>query len=621
MVNILGISAFYHDSAAALVCDGEVVAAAQEERFTRRKHDPSFPVLAARWCLDEAGLGLGDIDAVVFYEKPLLKFERLLTSYAERAPRGLRQFLVSMPQWLSEKLAARNSIREGLKRIEAGAGGKVQLWFGGHHRSHAASAFFPSPFDHAAVLTVDGVGEWATATIGEGRGNRLHLLRELHWPDSVGMLYSAFTYWLGFRVNSGEYKLMGLAPYGDANSERTRNFEQMIRRDLVDVRSDGSIRLNRDRFDFETGLRMVRDGAWDDLFGFGRRLERDDILPHHADLALAIQRVLEDIVLRMACTAREMTGASNLCLAGGVALNCVANAVLRDRAGFDSIWIQPAAGDAGGALGAALDAWHSRCGGARTVDGTGDRMRGALLGPGIDDKDVEKVARRHRAPNVHLEDEGELCDRVAAMLADGKVVGWVQGRMEWGPRALGNRSILADARDPEMQRRLNLKIKFREGFRPFAPVVLAERTGEWFEPGSPSPYMLFTAQVCANRMLPGVDQQSAGRPWRQQLYVARSQVTAVTHVDGSARLQTVHAATNPRLHRLLAAFEKLTGCPVLVNTSFNVRGEPIVCSPEDAYRCFLNTEMDVLVVGDRIFTRDQQDPEVIRLMRVGAGVD
>lgn len=618
-MDILGISAFYHDAAAALVRDGEVVGAVQEERFTRVKHDPSFPVNAVRWCLDEGGIGLADVGAVVFYEKPLLKFERILTTYVDRAPRGLRQFVAAMPGWLTEKLAARGVLRDGLARVDPDAS-RVPLWFSGHHRSHAASAFFPSPFDHAAVLTVDGVGEWATATVGEGRGNRLRLLRELRWPDSVGMLYSAFTYWLGFRVNSGEYKLMGLAPYGDPQSDRTMAFEAAIRQHLVDVREDGSIRLRRQRFDFETGLAMVRDGAWDDLFGFPRRGERDEIAPHHADLALAIQRVLEDVVLRMAHTARRLTGARHLCLAGGVALNCVANGVLRDRAGFDAIWIQPAAGDAGGALGAALDAWHSRCGGARQADGGRDRMRGALLGPGIDDSDVVRVARRHRAPNERIEDEAELFDRVAALLAEGRVVGWVQGRMEWGPRALGNRSILADARDPQMQRRMNLKIKFREGFRPFAPAVLAEKTPEWFEPGGASPYMLFTAQVRSERMHEGAG-DVAGKPWREQLYVARSQVTAVTHVDGSARLQTVHREVNPRFHGLLAAFERRTGCPILVNTSFNVRGEPIVCTPEDAYRCFLNTDMDVLVVGDRIFLREDQDPDVVRGMRVGAGID
>mgnify|MGYP000962569831 CR=1 FL=1 len=620
-MDILGISAFYHDAAAALVRDGEIVAAAQEERFTRKKHDPSFPANAARWCLEEAGTRLSDIDAVVFYEKPLLKFERLLTSYAEVAPRGIRQFVAAMPGWLTEKIAARRSVREGLAKVDPGATRRPPLWFGGHHRSHAASAFFPSPYDHAAVLTVDGVGEWATATIGEGKGNRLRLLRELHWPDSVGMLYSAFTYWLGFRVNSGEYKLMGLAPYGDPDSQRTRAFQQTILDRLVQVREDGSIRLDRRRFAFETGLKMVRDGDWDSLFGFPRRRETDEILPHHADLALAIQRVLEDIVLRMAVTARTLTGARHLCLAGGVALNCVANGVLRDRAGFEGIWIQPAAGDAGGALGAALDAWHTRRGGPRESAGTSDRMAGGFLGPGIDGREVHRVARRYGAPNRRFDDPAGLCQHVAGLLADGKVVGWVQGRMEWGPRALGNRSILADPRDPEMQRRLNLKIKFREGFRPFAPAVMAGKAAEWFSPGCPSPYMLFTAQVRPERRRDDATRGLAGHPWREQLYVARSEITAVTHVDGSARLQTVHEETNPLFHRLLQAFESRTGCPVLVNTSFNVRGEPIVCSPDDAYRCFLNTGIDILVMGDRVFLREDQPEEARRSLKVGAGTD
>ncbi len=613
-MKVLGISAYYHDSAAALVAGGEIVAAAHEERFSRRKHDPRFPAGAIRFCLSRSGLSLRDLDAVVFYDKPLLKFERLIETYRAFVPRGVAQFVTAMPVWMKEKLFLREVLRkemaqalgrESTKAWKPGTNGP-ELLFSEHHLSHAASAFFPSPFREAAIVTVDGVGEWATGTIARGEGSSITLFREQHFPHSVGLLYSALTYFLGFKVNSGEYKLMGLAPYGDPASSRVADYENRIRERLVDVKEDGSIWLNMEYFDFAAGLKMIRESKLEELFGFVLRKEEDELQSHHCDLALAIQRVTEDIVLKLAGEAKRLTGSSNLCLAGGVALNCVANAAVLRSGLFDGLFIQPAAGDAGGALGAALAVSCIRGGRERRVDGRGDAMKGSFLGPDYSEADVEGVARRHSAPFLKFDDFDRLCDEVAGLLDDGKVVGWFQGRMEWGPRALGNRSILADARNPEMQKKLNLAIKYREGFRPFAPVVPEEDARKYFEISVPSPYMLLVADVVPERRRPLPDGYRAGG-WREQLYFERSDIPAVTHIDFSARLQTVSRATNERYWKVLKAFERRTGCAVLVNTSFNVRGEPIVCTPDDAYRCFMATEMDFLVMGNCLFDKEEQD--------------
>jgi len=602
---LLGISAFYHDAAAALLEDGQVVAAAHEERFTRMKHDPSFPAHAVRFCLERAGATLDSLDAVVFYDKPLLKFERLLETYYAHAPRGVRQFVASMPIWLREKALLKRLLRRELAAIEPCDRAGLKLLFSEHHLSHAASAFFPSPFDEAAVVTLDGVGEWATGSICAGRGRDISILREQRFPHSLGLLYSAFTYYLGFKVNSGEYKLMGLAPYGDPASDFFSKAERLIRYNLVDVREDGSLWMNQDYFDYAAGLRMIREDRWEDLFGFPARRPDDPLKPEHCHMALAIQKVTEDVVLRTARTAKGLTGASNLCLAGGVALNCVANGEILRSGLFERIWIQPAAGDAGGALGAALAVYHGHFREERPPRSGGDAMQGAYLGPEFSDDEIVRVLRRRGARWTRLDDFDELCRTVARLLAEGRVVGWFQGRMEWGPRALGNRSILGDARKPEMQRRLNLKIKFREGFRPFAPSVLAERAGEYFDLDAPSPYMLLTAPVRDARRRP-LPEGLSSLPWREQLYRERSDVPAVTHVDFSARLQTVHRDTNPRYWRLIEAFREETGCALVVNTSFNVRGEPIVCTPLDAYRCFMRTDMDHLVLGDLLLHKAEQ---------------
>ena len=573
---ILGLSAFYHDSAAALLVDGRIIAAAQEERFTRKKHDPAFPANALAYVMAESGLRLSDLSAVAFYDKPYLKFERLLETYHGFAPRGLRSFIAAMPVWIKEKLMMRTMLKEELAK--AGEGDPLVL-FPEHHLSHAASAFYPSPFPEAAILTVDGVGEWATSTIGFGRGRELTILRELHFPHSLGLLYSAFTYYTGFKVNSGEYKLMGLAPYGNPDSERVQRFKSLILDQLVDLREDGSLLLNMDYFDFATGLTMCRDDKWESLFGVPRRPRETLLDQRHMDLALAIQQATEEIVLRLAETAKELTGADYLVMAGGVALNCVANGKLIRRGTFKDIWIQPAAGDAGGALGAALAGWHIWQGQERQVPNPRmDNMAGSYLGPEFGADDILRVARRHRAPYQHYPDYADLVRDVAALLAQGQVVGWFQGRMEWGPRALGNRSILGDPRHPEMQKRLNLKIKYREGFRPFAPSVLHEETANYFELDRPSPYMLLVAPVKEERrrpLPPGYDNLELF----DRLYHLRSDVPAITHVDYSARIQTVHQETNERYWRLIRAFKELTGCGLIVNTSFKVRGEPIKLSP------------------------------------------
>ncbi len=604
---LLGISAFYHDAGAVLLHDDRIIAAAQEERFTRKKHDPSFPVNAIRFCLSQGGVNLSDLAAVAFYDKPFLKFERLLETYYAFAPRGLRSFLAAMPVWIKEKLLLKNLILTELAEIgglDKKARNGLNLLFPEHHLSHAASAFYPSPFAEAAILTIDGVGEWATASICHGQEQEITILRELRFPHSLGLLYSAFTYYLGFKVNSGEYKLMGLAPYGDPQASQVQEFIDLIRSRLVEVQEDGSIWLDLSYFDYATGLKMVREERWQELFGFPRRRPEDELRPEHCNLALAIQKVTEEIVLNMAREAQRLTGARYLCLAGGVALNCVANGRLLQEKLFDDIWIQPAAGDAGGALGAAYCAYHIHAGQPRVCQPP-DRMQGSYLGPEFDDLDILSVARQYQAPYQRFENFADLCARVAELLDQSQVVGWFQGRMEWGPRALGNRSILGDARNPEMQKKMNLKIKYREGFRPFAPSVLAELAGEYFDLDRPSPYMLLIAKVRDKYTKP-LPPHYHNLPWREKLYYVRSELPAITHIDYSARLQTVHRETNPRYWQLIKAFQERSGYGVIVNTSFNVRGEPIVCTPEDAYRCFRRTEMDFLVLGDYLFDKKEQ---------------
>jgi carbamoyltransferase len=598
---ILGISAFYHDSAAALVVDGEIVAAAHEERFTRVKHDAAFPRHAVAYVLDEAGLELGDITAVAFYDKPYLKFERLLETYHSFAPRGLKSFLAAIPVWIREKLFMRQMLRQEFEKL---GGVSPKLIFPEHHLSHAASAFYPSPFSEAAILTLDGVGEWATSTIGVGRENKIEMLRELDFPHSLGLLYSAFTCYCGFKVNSGEYKLMGLAPYGTSGSPRVEKWKGLILAELVDLRADGSFLLNMAYFNFAVGLTMCVNRKWEKLFGLPQRKPEAALDQNHMDLALAIQEVTEEIMLRLAGTARALTQSDYLVMAGGVALNCVANAKLLRSGLFKDIWVQPAGGDAGGALGAALAGWHIFLDKPRKC-GSRDAMHGTLLGPEYGAKEIVKVARRHQAPYQAYADFGALCRDVAGLLAAGQVVGWFQGRMEFGPRALGNRSILGDARHPDMQKKLNLKIKYREGFRPFAPSVMEECLGEYFELDRPSPYMLLVAPVRRERRnsLPSGYQSLS---LYERLHHPRSDVPAITHLDYSARIQSVNPEVHPRYWQLLDAFRRRTGYGLIVNTSFNVRGEPMVCTPADAYRCFMGTEMDYLAMGDFLFSKKEQ---------------
>jgi carbamoyltransferase len=598
-MRILGISAFYHDSAAALIEDGHTVAAAQEERFTRKKQDANFPRQAIEYCLRAGGLDLDEADYVVFYDKPFLKFERLLETYLAFAPKGFRSFRMAIPLWLREKLFLKQLLRDELRELAADFDWEKRLLFTEHHQSHAASAFFPSPFEEAAILTMDGVGEWATTSIGYGRGNDIRMIKELHFPHSLGLLYSAFTYYTGFKVNSGEYKVMGLAPYGEPR------FAQLILDNLIDLKADGSFQLDQSYFDYCTGLRMTNE-KFDALFGGTPRKPEEWLTQRHMDLAASIQAVTEEAVLRLARAAAADTGGGNLCLAGGVALNCVANGkVLRDGR-FKRIWIQPAAGDAGGAIGAALAAYHIHAGKPRGLDNRLDGMQGGYLGPAFDDDESARRLKAAGARCVQL-DPDALIDRAAGDLADGKALGWFQGRMEFGPRALGNRSIIADARSPKMQSLLNLKIKYRESFRPFAPAVLHEDVSDWFELDRESPYMLLVADVVERRRraMTGSEQALFGI---EKLNVARSEIPAVTHVDYSARVQTVHGETNPRFHALLSAFKARTGCPILVNTSFNVRGEPIVCTPEDAFRCFMGSELDGLAVGNLYLEKSAQDP-------------
>ena len=590
---ILGISAFYHDSAAALVADGEIVAAAQEERFTRKKHDEEMPLSAIEHCLRASGLEAAELDYVAFYDKPLLKFERLLETYLAYAPRGFDSFRRAMAVWLPKKLHTRRELHRGLGRSF-----KRRIVFTEHHEAHAASAFYPSPFDQAAILTLDGVGEWATASIGVGRGPRIELMQELHFPHSLGLLYSAFTYFCGFKVNSGEYKLMGLAPYGEPR------FADVIRDRLLDVKDDGSFRMDMRYFEYCAGLTMT-GRRFAKLFGGPARRPETPITQREMDLAASVQLVTEEIVLRMVRHVHRTTGQRHLCLAGGVALNCVANGRIRREGPFEELWVQPAAGDAGGALGAALFVWHQLLGRERTAH-PGDSQRGSLLGPRFSDGDIARFLDERAIPHRRCAGEPEVLDRTSDLLAAGKVVGWFHGAMEFGPRALGARSILGDARDPEMQATMNLKIKFRESFRPFAPSVLRSHVHEYFETREEEdePYMLVVAAVHPSKRRAVV--KGDGHLGLERRKLARSVIPAVTHIDGSARVQTVDEGRNPRYTRLLEAFECKTGCPVLINTSFNVRGEPIVCTPEDAYRCFLATEMDALVLEDFLLLKEEQ---------------
>jgi len=599
-MRILGISAFYHDSAAAIVQDGQIVAAAQEERFSRQKHDARFPRHAIEYCLFEAAASLADLDYVVFYDKPFLKFERLLETYLALAPRGFRSFSMAIPLWVREKLFQRSLIAGHLRKISSECAFGDRLLFVEHHLSHAASAFFPSPFEEAAVLTMDGVGEWATTSIALGSGNRLRILREIHFPHSLGLFYSAFTYYNGFRVNSGEYKLMGLAPYGSPK------YAALIRDRLIDVKDDGSFRLNLEYFDYATGLRMT-NRKFDGLFGGPARRPEEALTQRHMDIAASAQAVLDEIVLRLTRSLARDTGATNLCLAGGVALNCVSNSKVLGDGRFRHIWIQPAAGDAGGAVGAALAAYHLHRGQPRSAQPS-DGMQGAYLGPAFSQPEIE---RRLRAAGAHIEvlSPHDLLRTSIDALEAQKALGWFQGRMEFGPRALGSRSILADARSPAMQSVLNLKVKFRESFRPFAPAVLREDVAQWFDFDGDSPYMLLVADVAASRRCPLAPRQESVSGL-EKLAAIRSQIPAVTHVDYSARIQTVHRETNPRFHALISGFKERTGCAVIVNTSFNVRGEPIVCTPEDAFRCFMGTDIEVMAVGDCLLRKEDQDPSL-----------
>ena len=601
MTTVLGLAAYYHDASATLIDDGEIIAAAQEERFTRKKHDAAFPSNAIKSCLEEHALRLADVDYIVFYEKPFLKFERLLETYISFAPRGIRSFNTALPIWLREKLFQKDLIAKELRVIDSNFDDTGKLHFSEHHLSHAASAFYPSPFKEAVVLTLDGVGEWATTTAAIGSGNKLDLKREIKFPHSLGLLYSAFTYYCGFRVNSGEYKLMGLAPYGEPR------FKDKILNSLIDVRPDGSFWLDQSYFNYCTGLTMTGP-KFDDLFGMPRREpETEELTQFHMDLASSIQAVTEEVIIKLAKGLREEYGIPNLCLAGGVALNCVANGKLQKEKIFDRIWVQPAAGDAGGSLGAALALWHKEFDNQRQVKG--DRMKGSYLGPIYQKNTI--IAELKSAGAIFTElDKEKVIKKTAEALAEGKAVGWFNGRMEFGPRALGNRSIIADPRSPLMQKTLNLKVKFRESFRPFAPSVLCERANQWFELDCESPYMLLVANVHKNHKIE-MSEEDQNLFGIDKLNIARSNIPAVTHVDYSARVQTVSKDTNPTYHALISEFQSITGCPVLVNTSFNVRGEPIVCSPTDAFKCFMGTDLDLLVIENILLRKTDQDQSLI----------
>ncbi len=597
-LNILGVSAFYHDSAAALLINGEIVAAAQEERFSRKKHDSDFPSLAIHECLKIGNINLNQIDAVIYYDKPWLKFERILETYYALAPRGAASFRAGLPVWLKEKAMLPRLIRKHIPK-------NIPLKFSHHHLSHAASSFYPSPFESAAIMTLDGVGEWSTATIAHGLGKSLKIIRELHFPHSIGLLYSAFTQYCGFKVNSGEYKLMGLAPYGRHGHERIHYYVSQIKTHLCHIFEDGSIWLDQTYFSYTTGLEMVNRHQWERLFGFPIRESEAGLTQEYCDLALAIQIVTEEIVIKMARTARILTGEKNLCLAGGVALNCVANAALLRAKVFDNVWIQPAAGDAGGALGAALAFYFSQTKSERFIKEQ-DSMRGAYLGPSFDDQTIKKILIENEISFHHFDAESDLTKNVAERISQGEIIGWFQGRMEFGPRALGARSILADPRSPEMQKKLNLKIKFREGFRPFAPSVLSEDLKDYFDGAFHSPYMLLVDTLKPTLCHPWPSDYQEW-PLDKRLYYLRSHVPAITHLDYTARVQSVHKETNPLYHSLISEFKKITGLSMVVNTSFNVRGEPIVGSPFDALKCFFQTDMDALCIGSFVISKNDQN--------------
>jgi carbamoyltransferase len=601
MTVIIGISAFYHDSAAALVVDGRIIAAAQEERFTRKKHDPSYPVNAINYCLKEAGLSLDQVNYIAFYDKPFLKFERLLETYVAFAPKGLQSFGMAMPVWLREKLFLKNMLIKEVKKVDQNFDDS-KLMFGEHHFSHAASAFYASPFEEAVVLSLDGVGEWATTTVAIGKGHELNIVKEIHFPHSLGLLYSAFTYYTGFRVNSGEYKVMGLAPYGEPK------YKDLILDKLIDLKGDGSFRLDQSYFNYATGLTMVNQ-KFADLFGEPvRKPDKDELTQFHMDIAASVQMVTEEIVLTMTRSLAKEYNIPNLCMAGGVALNCVANGkILRDKA-FKDIWIQPASGDAGGALGGALAVWYKELNNPRIVN-SNDSMQGSYLGPSYDQISIEEELKKCGAKFESV-NEGEMIEQTAQALADGKAIGWFQDRMEFGPRSLGGRSILGDPRSEKMQKTLNLKVKYRESFRPFAPSVLREDVSQWFEADYDSPYMLLVDNVKEDKRIK-MTQEEESLFGINKLNIKRSSIPAITHVDYSARIQTVHKQTNPKYHALITKFKEKTQCSVVVNTSFNVRGEPIVCTPEDAFKCFMGTELDILVVGNCVLRKDQQDNSLV----------
>ena len=609
-MKILGISCFYHDSAASIIIDNEIMVAVQEERFTRIKHTPDFPINSIKFCLEETGLKIEELNAVVFYDKPIVKFERLLSTFYEVAPKGLVPFIKSIPIWLKEKLFLRKLIYDNLREIEPNLKKKdLNLLFTEHHISHAASSFYPSNFKESSILTIDGVGEWCTASICKGEDKKIEIIKELHFPHSVGLLYSAFTYYLGFRVNSGEYKLMGLAPYGIENSDETNLFIDKIKSEIVDIKEDGSIFLNQKYFKYTYGLRMIKEKKFKEIFGLNTRKEEEEITQIHCNIALAIQKVTEEIVINMVKETKKLTNSKNLCLSGGVALNCVANGKIEELGLFEKIYIQPASGDAGGSLGAALSINHMYFGNDRYYSKEYDLMKGAYLGPYFSDKEILITNKKYKAVYENVESFEELSEIVAKLISEGNVIGWFQGRSEFGPRALGNRSILADPRNPEMQKKLNLKIKYREGFRPFAPSVLEEDYKEFFNGKTISPYMLLVKKIKEKIKLKIPEGYWDLNYW-DKLYTNRSKLQSITHVDFSARIQTVSKNTNPRFWNLINEFKKITGVGVLVNTSFNVRGEPIVNSPEDAFKCFLNTEMDYLVIENFLYKKKNQKTKI-----------
>jgi carbamoyltransferase len=605
MARILGIAAFYHDSSATIVINGEIIAAAQEERFTRVKHTEAFPIQSIKYCLEEAGLTIDELDAVVFYDKPMLTFERILETYYAFSPKGLISFLKAIPIWLNEKLFFKKQLYDGLKQVENYNKKKVNLLFTEHHLSHAASAFYTSPFSNSAILTIDGVGEWCTASIGHGKDNDITIKKEMHFPHSVGLLYSAFTYFLGFKVNSGEYKLMGLAPYGEEDSEQTNSYIETIKSKLVKIKEDGSIWMDQSYFNYATGLRMVKDKKWNKLFGFSRRKEESDIEQHHCNLAFSIQKVTEEIIIKMAKEAKKITGSPNLCMAGGVALNCVANGKLLEEGLFENIYIQPASGDAGGSLGAALAASNMYFKDPRILDENKDQMKGTYLGPEYSNKEITLMNRKEKAVSNYYKNFDDLIEEITTKISSGNVIGWFQGRMEFGPRALGNRSIIADARNPEMQKKINLNIKNREGFRPFAPSVLLEEASKYFDIKKDSPYMLFVAPLLKTFRKNNLNEDKNLSFWNK-LYQTRSDFQAITHLDFTSRLHTVTKSTNEKYWKLLKTIKQKTGFGMLINTSFNVRGEPMVCNPYDAYRCFMNSDMDYLVINNFVYFKKDQ---------------